>query len=106
MTQKHTDQHHCDIFSFFSFYELDCLFCISSSVLLSFHLSIMQHKLDLISNVSAELKGSLTTVVLVTSVRTLLDAITVSCGREAGVVGADEAVTPSSPWRHTEVKGH
>lgn len=43
---------------------------------------------------------SLTTVVLIGAVGTLLDAVAVRGGRKAGVIGAEEAITPRSFCNH------
>lgn len=45
---------------------------------------------------SSKQTGSLTTVVLVSAVGTLLNAVAVCGGGEAGVIGAEEAITLSS----------
>lgn len=51
---------------------------------------------DLTAKLSPKPTGSLTTVVLISAVWTLLDAIAVRGGWQAGVIGAQEAFTLSS----------
>lgn len=49
---------------------------------------------------SPKQRASLTTVVLIGAVGTLLDAVAVRGGRKAGVIGAEEAITPRSFCNH------
>lgn len=51
---------------------------------------------------SAKQTGPLTAVVLISTIWTLLDPVAVCGGWKAGVIGAEEAITPRSFWRHTE----
>lgn len=70
--------------------------CVHYSVYSFIHLIL--HMMNLVD--WPEQRGSLTTVVLICTIRALLNAVAMSLGRKAGAIGAEEAVTPHSHCKH------